>query len=76
MSTAEKMIPKAVLLRALHEIMDMARHPEEYASKAIGAPIARDVAFPYALGFIEASARSALGADAPTAGWLAQQVKP
>lgn len=77
MKTAEKMIPKATLLRALHEIMDAARDPEGLLAKTGVKHIAPDPilagyeARAFALGYIESAARGALGAEPPKTGWLA-----
>jgi hypothetical protein len=75
--TPEKMIPKATLLRALHEIMDAARDPEGFtaATSSLGPAENSVEARAYALGWIEATARGVLGAEAPTTGWLASTAK-
>jgi hypothetical protein len=72
MATNEKMIPKAKLLRALHEILGVAREPEKHVA-AHGIVATGPDSHAYALGWIEAAARDALGAEAPTTGWLAAQ---
>jgi hypothetical protein len=66
---AEKMIPKAVLLRALHEILDAARDPDGLVRK-VGIPAGTDAARSFTLGWIEGIALGALGMNAPTTGWL------
>lgn len=77
MKTAEKMIPKATLLRALHEIMEAARDPAQLLANNGIVHVARDPgvaaaeARAFALGWIEGVARGALGAEPPTTGWLA-----
>lgn len=75
MKTAEKMIPKAKLLRALHEIMGAARDPDELALMKADGPVNPETARAFTLGWIEAIARDALGAEAPTTGWLAADVE-
>jgi hypothetical protein len=70
MKTAEKMIPKAVLLRALHEIMAAARDPEGLLA-ANEPTLDKGPEHAYALGWIEAIACHALGAERVQTGWLA-----
>lgn len=74
--SGEKMIPKKVLLAALHEILDIARHPEQYAAKATGTTVGLSESLAFALGFIEGTAREALRAEPPTAGWLVAGASP
>jgi hypothetical protein len=68
--TGEKLIPKATLLRALHEILDATRDPNGLVRKA-GVPANDDDARAFTLGWIEGIARGALGVDPTTTGWLA-----
>lgn len=70
-STAEKMIPKARLLDALKEILDAARDPVQFAADHNAGTNDPRVAQAFALGWIESVARHAIGAPAPTTGWLA-----
>lgn len=63
MRTGEKLIPKAVLLRALHEILDAARDPEAFATrKEAPSPRTASESRAFALGDIQAAARDALRA--------------
>lgn len=70
MRTGEKLIPKAVLLRALHEIMAIARAPGDFAARHVGSAAQVDE-HAFCLGYIEGVARDALAAAPPTEGWLA-----
>lgn len=74
MKTPEKMIPKATLLRALHEIIDAAREPEKLLAEA-GLTVANGAPHAYALGWIEAIACHALRAEPTQTGWLAPTAK-
>lgn len=68
--SGEKLIPKATLLRALHEIMDAAFAPEKLVAGKVPTTATVDEARAFALGYIAGIARDALGAEAPTTGWL------
>lgn len=60
MRTGEKLIPKKVLLDALHEILEAAQNPEAFAAKHFTGAVTSSDARAFSLGWIESSASNAL----------------